>query len=76
MQPKPTKEQQNSPPPTPILSDALKVLFIGNSYTFFYQMPNTFAKLMEASGHPVFVGMASKPAAHFPNTLDPSRPKI
>ena len=36
-----------------------KVLFIGNSYTFVNDLPNTFAKLAKSGGHKVEVGMAA-----------------
>lgn len=36
------------------------VLFIGNSYTFVNDLPNTFAKLAKAGGHKVEVGMAAQ----------------
>src|ERR1041385_4583116 len=37
-----------------------RVLFIGNSYTFVNDLPNTFAKLAKAGGHKVEVGMAAQ----------------
>lgn len=37
-----------------------KVLFIGNSYTFVNDLPNTFAKLAKSGNHKVEVGMAAR----------------
>src|SRR6266487_3189583 len=37
-----------------------RVLFIGNSYTFVNDLPNTFAKLAKAGKHKVEVGMSAK----------------
>ena len=37
-----------------------RVLFIGNSYTFVNDLPNTFAKLAKSGGHKVEVGMAAQ----------------
>lgn len=37
-----------------------RVLFIGNSYTFVNDLPNTFAQLAESGGHKVEVGMAAQ----------------
>jgi uncharacterized protein DUF4886 len=37
-----------------------RVLFIGNSYTFVNDLPNTFAKLARAGGHKVEVGMSAQ----------------
>lgn len=37
-----------------------RVLFIGNSYTFVNDLPNTFAKLARSGGHKVEVGMSSQ----------------
>jgi len=38
---------------------AMRVLFIGNSYTYYNAMPQTFADLMRAGGHGVAVGMVA-----------------
>ena len=37
-----------------------RVLFIGNSYTFVNDLPNTFAKLARSGGHKVEVAMAAQ----------------
>jgi hypothetical protein len=37
-----------------------RVLFIGNSYTFVNNLPNTFAKLAKSGGHKVEVGMSAR----------------
>jgi hypothetical protein len=37
-----------------------RVLFIGNSYTFVNDLPNTFAKLAKSGGHKVEVGMSAQ----------------
>lgn len=37
--------------------DCLRILFIGNSYTFVNDLPNTFAKLAYSGDHQVEVGM-------------------
>jgi hypothetical protein len=37
-----------------------RVLFIGNSYTFFNDLPGTFARLAQAGGHPVETGMVAE----------------
>jgi hypothetical protein len=37
-----------------------RVFFIGNSYTFVNDLPNTFAKLARSGGHKVEVGMAAQ----------------
>ena len=37
-----------------------KILFIGNSYTFVNDLPNTFAKLAKSGGHNVEVGMSAQ----------------
>jgi Lysophospholipase L1 and related esterases len=37
-----------------------RVLFIGNSYTFVNDLPNTFAKLAGSGGHNVEVGMSAQ----------------
>jgi lysophospholipase L1-like esterase len=39
-----------------------RVLFIGNSYTFVNDLPNTFAKLAKSGGHQVEVGMSAQGA--------------
>lgn len=38
---------------------AMRVLFIGNSYTYYNAMPGMFADLMRAGGHGVAVGMVA-----------------
>ena len=38
---------------------SLRVLFIGNSYTYVNDLPNTFARLAAAGGHKVETGMAA-----------------
>lgn len=40
-------------------SSCTRVLFIGNSLTFYNDLPNTFAGLARAGGHKVEVGMAA-----------------
>src|ERR1051325_5329466 len=53
-----------------------RVLFIGNSYTFVNDLPNTFARLAKSGGHQVEVGMSAQGgwslADHIqsPDTLD------
>lgn len=37
-----------------------RVLFIGNSYTYVNDLPNTFAQLARSGGHKVSVGMAAQ----------------
>src|ERR1043165_3959882 len=37
-----------------------RILFIGNSYTFVNDLPNTFAKLARTGGHKVAVGMSAQ----------------
>jgi uncharacterized protein DUF4886 len=37
-----------------------RILFIGNSYTFVNDLPNTFAKLARSGGHAVEVGMSAQ----------------
>src|SRR6185436_16237831 len=37
-----------------------RVLFIGNSYTFVNDLPNTFAKLAKSGRHQVEVGMSAQ----------------
>jgi hypothetical protein len=37
-----------------------RILFIGNSYTFVNDLPNTFAKLAQSGGHKVAVGMSAQ----------------
>lgn len=37
-----------------------RILFIGNSYTFVNDLPNTFAKLARSGGHEVEVGMSAR----------------
>src|SRR6266508_2456679 len=39
-----------------------RVLFIGNSYTFVNDLPNTFAKLARSGGHKVEMGMSAQGA--------------
>ena len=41
-------------------SSCTRVLFIGNSYTFVNDLPNTFAKLATSGGHHVEVGMSAQ----------------
>ena len=55
----------NKPPQTPIFTrkpdydSRIKVLFIGNSYTFYNDLPEMFRKLMEAGGYEVLVGQST-----------------
>ena len=51
-----SKVRSGSPEP-------LRVLFIGNSYTFYNDMPETFAELLRAGGQAVEVGVAAEPGA-------------
>lgn len=44
----------------PALEEPLQILFIGNSYTFVNQMPETFATLAELGGHEVMVTSLAK----------------
>ena len=37
-----------------------RVLFLGNSYTFVNDLPNTFARLAKSGGHKVAVGMSAQ----------------
>ncbi len=41
-------------------SSCTRVLFIGNSYTYVNDLPNTFAQLAQSGGHKVKVGMAAQ----------------
>src|SRR6266496_5459039 len=50
-----------------------RVLFIGNSYTFVNDLPNTFAKLAQSGGHKkVEVGMAAQGGWALSNHLESS----
>lgn len=46
----------------------LRILFIGNSYTFYNDLPGTFAELARAGGHQVEVQMVANGGA--PTTLN------
>ena len=41
-------------------TSCIRVLFIGNSYTFVNDLPGTFAKLARSGGHKVEVGMSAQ----------------
>lgn len=41
-------------------SSCTRVLFIGNSYTYVNDLPNTFAQLAKSGGHKVEVGMSAQ----------------
>ncbi len=43
--------------------DTLKVLFLGNSHTYFNDMPQLFANLSESGGHPVIID-SNTPGGH------------
>ncbi len=43
--------------PPPAATPCLRVLFIGNSYTYVNDLPATFAELARGGGHPVETGM-------------------
>jgi hypothetical protein len=64
-----------SDPPTGPGPDDIKVLFVGNSLTFYNKMPNMFRRLAREAGKKVYVEDASEPAAsledhtHFESTL-------
>ena len=42
----------------------MRVLFIGNSHTYYNEMPHIVQQLMEAAGQPIDVTMLSKGGAH------------
>jgi hypothetical protein len=50
---------QGKPPGVPVLSQEVKILFIGNSLTYFNNMPLMFANLAKASGKEVYVDQAT-----------------
>ncbi|MBN8658574.1 MAG: hypothetical protein J0M11_22755 [Anaerolineae bacterium] len=45
--------------------ECLRILFVGNSYTFTNDLPNTFANLARSSGHPVEVAMLAEGGVGF-----------
>jgi hypothetical protein len=51
-------------------SDDLKVLFIGNSLTFWWNMPGQLEQLLESGGCPAWVDDASLPATTLDEHLD------
>jgi len=64
-----------SDPPTGPGPDDIKVLFVGNSLTYWNDMPDMFRRLAREAGKKVYVEDASEPAAsledhtHFESTL-------
>ena len=46
--------------PAPASEEPVQILFIGNSYTFANQMPETFATLAELGGHEVMITSLAK----------------
>lgn len=50
-----TPEAKLIPTETPEIDQTLMVLFVGNSYTFYNNLPETFEKLMIAGGHEIMV---------------------
>lgn len=49
--------------------ECLQVLFVGNSYTFVNDLPNTFANLARSGGHTVEVAMLAEGGATFVDHL-------
>lgn len=45
--------------------ECLRILFVGNSYTFTNDLPNTFANLARSGGHPVEVAMLAEGGVGF-----------
>lgn len=46
--------------PPPATPGCVRVLFVGNSYTFFNDLPGTLARLAEAGGHTAVTAMAAE----------------
>src|ERR1043166_2917718 len=53
-------------------ASCIKVLFVGNSYTYVNDLPNTFAQLARSGGHKVEVGMAAQGGWTLSNHLQSS----
>ena len=49
-----------APTAVPTVPGPMRVLFVGNSLTFFNDLPETFAGLSESGGHPVEVGISAQ----------------
>jgi hypothetical protein len=45
---------------TPCIESCMRILFIGNSYTYVNDLPHTFADLAKAGGHSVETGMLAE----------------
>lgn len=57
-----------------VTSDAcLRVLFIGNSYTYVNDLPNVFARLAKSGGHRVEAAMAAEGGWTLANHADSAR---
>ena len=46
--------------PTPTVPTTIRVLFVGNSFTFFNSLPEMFAELARSGGHSVEIGMSAQ----------------
>ena len=58
--PTPTATSTPALTPTPTLAAVTRVLFIGNSLTFFNDLPGMFAELARSGGHEVEVDMSAQ----------------
>jgi len=67
---KPTRTAKPTISPTPIPEGTVKILFIGNSFTFFYDMPGIFTQMMEAGGYPVYAAEATEPGFRLSQHLE------
>ena len=56
-------EPQTTQSPTPTAHGPSRVLFIGNSYTFYNDLPGLFVELARSGGHQVQVGMSAEGGA-------------
>ncbi|MBU7009810.1 MAG: DUF4886 domain-containing protein [Theionarchaea archaeon] len=54
------QEKESSSTSTPLAATATRVLFIGNSHTFFNDLPQMFAELARAGGYGVEVDMSAQ----------------
>ena len=54
------QEQESSSTSTPLTATTTRVLFIGNSHTFFNDLPQLFAELARAGGYEVEVDMSAQ----------------
>ncbi len=61
----PTVEPTPAEAVTPAVPQPLRVLFIGNSYTFSHDLPAVLSQIAEAAGgeHPIETGMVAEPGA-------------